>query len=76
MSFATIIAYCDLLAVGVFAVSGALAAAEKRLDVLGFLFFGTVTGVGGGTLRDLLLDIPCSGSVTPVTCGSVLPCRR
>jgi uncharacterized membrane protein YeiH len=58
MSFATIIAYCDLLAVGVFAVSGALAAAEKRLDVLGFLFFGTVTGVGGGTLRDLLLDIP------------------
>jgi uncharacterized membrane protein YeiH len=44
--------------VGVFAVSGALAAAEKRLDVLGFLFFGTVTGVGGGTLRDLLLDIP------------------
>jgi hypothetical protein len=58
MSFATIIAYCDLLAVGVFAVSGALAAAEKRLDMLGFLFFGTVTGVGGGTLRDLLLDIP------------------
>jgi uncharacterized membrane protein YeiH len=54
----TVIAYCDLVAVGVFAASGALAAAEKRLDILGFIFFGTVTGVGGGTLRDLLLDIP------------------
>lgn len=39
-------------------MSGALAAAEKRLDILGFVFFGTVTGVGGGTLRDLLLNVP------------------
>ncbi|GAB5415288.1 MAG: trimeric intracellular cation channel family protein [Congregibacter sp.] len=58
MTFAAIIAYCDLIAVGVFAASGALAAAEKRLDILGFIFFGTITGVGGGTLRDLLLDLP------------------
>ncbi|MEE4277292.1 MAG: TRIC cation channel family protein [Halieaceae bacterium] len=58
MTLLQVIAYCDLIAVGVFAASGALAAAEKRLDILGFLFFGTVTGVGGGTLRDLLLDIP------------------
>lgn len=58
MSLAAIIAGCDLLAVGVFAASGALAAAERRLDILGFVFFGTVTGVGGGTLRDLLLDAP------------------
>jgi uncharacterized membrane protein YeiH len=58
MTLATIIAYCDLVAVGVFAASGALAAAEKRLDILAFLFFGTITGVGGGTLRDLLLQLP------------------
>jgi uncharacterized membrane protein YeiH len=58
MSFAAIIAYIDLIAAGVFAISGALAAAEKRLDILGFVFFGTITGVGGGTLRDLLLDVP------------------
>jgi uncharacterized membrane protein YeiH len=58
MSLAQIIAYCDLLAVGVFAASGALAAAEKRLDILGFVLFGTITGVGGGTLRDLLLQLP------------------
>lgn len=58
MTIATVIGWFDLIAVGVFAVSGALAAAEKRLDVLGFLLFGTLTGVGGGTLRDLLLDLP------------------
>ena len=58
MNLASVIAYCDLVAVGVFAASGALAAAEKRVDILGFVFFGTVTGVGGGTLRDLLLDVP------------------
>ena len=46
----------DLVAVGVFAISGALAAAEQKLDILGFILFGTVTGIGGGTARDLLLD--------------------
>lgn len=46
----------DLIGVAVFAVSGALAAAEKRLDILAFVLFGTITGVGGGTVRDLLLD--------------------
>mgnify|MGYP000594065770 CR=1 FL=1 len=46
-----------IIGVAVFAASGALAAAEKRLDVLGFILFGTVTGIGGGTLRDLILDV-------------------
>ncbi len=55
---AAIIAISDLIAVGVFAASGALAAAQKRLDILAFILFGTTTGVGGGTLRDLLLDTP------------------
>lgn len=45
----------DLLGIAVFAISGALAAAEKRLDILGFVLFGTITGIGGGTVRDLLL---------------------
>ncbi len=39
----------------VFAVSGALTAARYRMDVLGFVLIGTITGIGGGTLRDLLL---------------------
>jgi len=46
----------DMMAVAVFAISGALAAAERKLDVLGFVLFGTITGIGGGTARDLLLD--------------------
>lgn len=50
-----IINIIDLVAVAVFAVSGALAAAEQKLDILGFILFGTITGVGGGTARDLLL---------------------
>lgn len=55
MDISSFIYSLDLIGVGVFAISGALAAAEKRLDILGFLLFGTVTGIGGGTLRDLLL---------------------
>ena len=39
----------------VFAISGALTAARYRMDVLGFLMIGTITGIGGGTLRDVLL---------------------
>ncbi len=39
----------------VFAVSGALTAARHRMDVLGFMMIGTITGLGGGTIRDLLL---------------------
>jgi len=57
VNLALVIAYCDLVAVSVFAASGALAAAEKRLDVLGFVRFGTISGVGGGTLRDLFLQL-------------------
>jgi uncharacterized membrane protein YeiH len=39
----------------VFAVSGALTAARYHMDVLGFVLIGTITGIGGGTARDLLL---------------------
>ena len=46
----------ELLGVAVFAVSGVLAAGRKSLDVLGIAVIAVVTAVGGGTLRDLLLD--------------------
>lgn len=39
----------------VFAVSGALTAARYKMDALGFVLIGTITGIGGGTTRDLLL---------------------
>ncbi len=46
----------DLIGVAVFAVSGALAAGRKRLDLLGVIVLALVTAIGGGTIRDLLLD--------------------
>lgn len=48
----------DLAAAVVFAVTGALVASRKQLDIIGFLWLGVVTGVGGGTVRDLLLGAP------------------
>jgi len=48
--------FLELLGVAVFAVSGVLAAGRKGLDVLGIAVIAVVTAVGGGTLRDLLLD--------------------
>ena len=48
----------DYLGVAVFAVTGALAAARNRHDVLTFAAFAILTGIGGGTLRDLLIGVP------------------
>lgn len=46
----------DLAGVAVFAVSGALAAGRKHLDLIGVVVVATVTAIGGGTLRDLLMN--------------------
>ena len=46
----------DLLGVAVFAVSGALAAGRSGLDLLGVVVIAAITAVGGGTLRDVLLN--------------------
>ncbi len=46
----------DFVGVAVFAVSGALAAGRRSLDLLGVVVIAIVTAVGGGTIRDLLLD--------------------
>ena len=48
----------ELLGVAVFAVSGVLAAGRKGLDLLGVAIIAIVTAIGGGTLRDLLLNRP------------------
>jgi len=50
--------FFDILAAIVFAVSGALVASRKGMDVMGFMWFAVITGVGGGTVRDLILDLP------------------
>lgn len=48
--------FFDLAGVAVFAVSGVLAARSRGLDLLGVMVIATITAIGGGTLRDLLLD--------------------
>jgi uncharacterized membrane protein YeiH len=55
MNLDSVISVLDMLGIAVFAVSGALVAARKEMDIVGFMLIGTVTGIGGGTLRDLLL---------------------
>ncbi|MGE0715528.1 MAG: trimeric intracellular cation channel family protein [Alphaproteobacteria bacterium] len=48
-------AILDWLGIVVFATTGALVASRKQMDIVGFVLLGTVTGIGGGTLRDALL---------------------
>ena len=48
----------DYFGIAVFAVSGALLAAERKQTLVTFIFFAVVTGVGGGTIRDLLIGAP------------------
>ncbi|MGV6831634.1 MAG: trimeric intracellular cation channel family protein [bacterium] len=47
--------FLDILGTVAFAISGALVAMNKRLDLFGILIIGLVTAIGGGTLRDLLI---------------------
>jgi uncharacterized membrane protein YeiH len=51
-------AVLDQIGTAVFAISGALVAAEKRQTPVTFAFFAAATAVGGGTMRDLLIGAP------------------
>ncbi|MCJ7871201.1 trimeric intracellular cation channel family protein [Phaeobacter sp. J2-8] len=51
-----ILTLLDYASVFVFALTGALAASRAQLDIIGFAFLACLTAVGGGTVRDLLLD--------------------
>lgn len=57
--------YLEWLGVAVFALTGALTAARKGMDPLGFALLATVTGVGGGTLREVLLGRPATWIADP-----------
>ena len=56
MQSATALLLADLLGVAVFAASGASAGVVKRLDIFGVVFVGFVAALGGGILRDLVID--------------------
>lgn len=62
----------DLFATVVFAITGALAASRKEMDLLGFLWLGAAAGVGGGTIRDLILDQPVFWTVSPAPLAASL----
>lgn len=47
--------WLDWFGVAVFATTGALMASRKQMDIVGFVVLGTVTGIGGGSIRDALL---------------------
>ena len=49
------ITFIGWVGIVVFAISGALVASRKEMDIIAFIFFGTVTAIGGGTFRDLVL---------------------
>ncbi|MDP3526407.1 MAG: trimeric intracellular cation channel family protein [Hoeflea sp.] len=51
----TLLEILDYAGVAVFAATGALAASRKQLDMIGFIFLAAVTGIGGGTFRDIVL---------------------
>src|SRR4051812_45291115 len=51
----TVLTAIDWFGTAVFAVTGALVASRKRMDITGFILLGCVTGMGGGSLRDAML---------------------
>lgn len=61
-----VVSFLDIMGVIVFAISGALVASRKEMDFVGFGLMASLTGVGGGTLRDLLLDRPVSWISDPL----------
>ena len=52
----TLLGALDYASVAVFALSGALVASRSQLDIVGFIFVACLTAVGGGTIRDVLLN--------------------
>jgi uncharacterized membrane protein YeiH len=51
----TIAQFLDWFGICVFALSGALVASRKQMDIVGFSLLGCVAGIGGGTIRDVML---------------------
>lgn len=62
----------EILGTVSFSMSGSFAAMQKRLDPFGVLIIAFVTSVGGGTVRDLLLDIPVFWMHDLLMCSLIL----
>ncbi len=62
-TLAGLTATLDWIGLIVFAATGALVASRKQMDIFGFALLATATGIGGGTLRDVLLGVTPVGWV-------------
>ncbi|MEA3588975.1 trimeric intracellular cation channel family protein [Pseudidiomarina sp. 1APP75-27a] len=62
----------DHLGVGVFAISGTLLAFRKNMDGFGVVVLASVTAIGGGTVRDLILDLPVFWAHDPTYIYTIL----
>lgn len=76
--YATTLVVLDLVGIFVFAVTGALVAVRKHLDLFAALVLGGVTGLGGGFIRDVLIGATPPAAladwrylIVPVTAGLV-----
>lgn len=47
-----------IIGIAVFSITGVLAGAKKGMDLFGIVIIGVITALGGGTIRDLILDVP------------------
>lgn len=54
----SITSFIEIIGTVSFAMSGAFAAMQKKFDLFGVLIIAFVTAVGGGTIRDILIDAP------------------
>ena len=68
----TVLPWLDLFGIAVFAISGALAAAGRGQTFVTAAFFALVTGVGGGSVRDLLIGAPVFWVHDPLVAGVCL----
>ncbi len=69
--------WLDLVGVFFFAVSGSLLAARKNIDIVGSLLLASLVGLGGGVIRDLILDSgPARGVQQPGLSGSAAAGHR
>jgi uncharacterized membrane protein YeiH len=55
VNFDTVASVLEWLGLVAFAITGAVVAARKQMDIVGLIVLGTITAIGGGTLRDIFL---------------------
>ena len=61
-----LISILDLAGVFIFAISGALAASRSDMDIFGYVVLAMLPAIGGGTLRDIILDAPVFWLEAPI----------